>query len=93
MLENIDVPGDAWKRLYEEWQDIKKAIELENYSSQDPILNSILTYPTIQQKAKPTRIFLEMPKHMLCEEAFKILELKDDNLCIFNKDTCVLHRS
>ena len=89
MLENFDVQGDslynAWKGLYEEWQDIKKAIELENYSSQcsltesaDPILNSILTYPTVQRKAKPARKKLELPKHMTCEEALKILKLKDD---------------
>ena len=73
LLEGYDVSGDglynAWKSLYEEWEITKKAIESESFKSAtsfsdsvNPILSSVLIYPTVQRKPKPARKKLELPK-------------------------------
>ena len=88
MLEGYEVPGDslyhAWKGLYTEWQSIRQAIEMENFSNSDlsesinPIINSILVYPSVQRNKKQARKKLELPKHMTCQKALEILKFKEE---------------
>ena len=89
LIEGYDAPGDsvflAWKTLYNDWQMIKEKIDIENYASKsslsndvDPIINSILRYPSVQRKSKPARKKLELPKHMTGKEALEILKLQEE---------------
>ena len=59
-----DAPGDslviAWKALHADWKQIQESINTSTYSSESaedihPIINSVLTYPAIQRKAKSNK--------------------------------------
>ena len=75
---------NAWKSLYCEWQSVIQSIETESFSQSDvsesvnPIINSILVYPSVQRNPKPSKKKLELPKHMTCDKALEILKLKEE---------------
>ena len=52
-----------------------------NESAKDihPVINSVLTYPTIQRKAKSNKSKAQqLPKHMTTTEALSILQQKEE---------------
>ena len=88
LIEGNDTPGDsvflAWRTLYNDWQMIKEKIDIESYASKsslcndvDPIINSILKYPSVQRNSKPARRKLELPKHITGKEVLEILKLQE----------------
>ena len=64
---------------------IKEKIDIESYASKsslcndvDPIINTILRYPSLQRNSKHAQIKLELPKHMTGKEALEILKLQEE---------------
>ena len=86
-MEGYDAPGDslfiAWKGLYTDWKQIQESINTSTYSNKSaediqPIIDSVLTYPTIQRKAKSNKSKAQqLPKHMKTAEALSILQQKE----------------
>ena len=83
-----DALGDslfiAWKALYTDWKQIQESIDTSTYSNESaedihPIINSVLTYPSIQRKAKSNKSKAQqLPKHMTTAEALSILQHKEE---------------
>ena len=70
----------AWKALYTDWKQIQESIDTSTYSNESaedicPIINSVLTYPSIQRKSKSNKSKAQqLPKHMTTAEALSILK-------------------
>ena len=87
-IEGYDSPGHslcvAWKALHSDWQLIQEKINQSNFSNEsfddiNPIINSVLKYPTIQRNAKIKKSkSSDLPKHMTTEQALIILKQKED---------------
>ena len=87
-IEAYDAPGDnlfiAWKALYTDWKQIQESIDTSTYSNESaedihPIINSVLSYPAIQRKAKSNKSKAQqLPKHMTTAEARSILQQKEE---------------
>ena len=84
--ENVnDSVYNAWKLLHEDWERINNQIESENHNAEnilsddiEPIVSSVLKYPSIQRNAKKTGSKIEIPKHMTGEDALKILHIQEE---------------
>ena len=87
-IEGYDPPGDSlfigWKALYTDWKQIQESIDISTYSNESakdihPIINSVLTYPAIQRKAKSNKSKVEqLPKHITTAKALSILQQKEE---------------
>ena len=88
LIEGCDLPDDsiynAWKTLHNDWEQIKEQIERRDFSNEsslvadiEPIVNSVLRYPSVERNQKKSRKQIDLPKHMTSEDALKILKAKE----------------
>ena len=88
LIEGCDLPDDsiynAWKTLHNDWEQIKEQIERRDFLNEsslvadiEPIVNSILRYPSVKRNQKNSRKQIDLPKHMTSEDALKILKAKE----------------
>ena len=88
LIEGCDLPDDsiynAWKTLHNDWEQIKEQIERRDFSNEsslaadiEPIVNSVLQYPSVERNQKKSRKQIDLPKHMTSEDALKILKAKE----------------
>ena len=73
----------ACKALYTDWKQIQESIDTSTYSNESaedirPVINSVLTYPSIQRKSKSKSKAQQLPKHMTTAEALSILQQNEE---------------
>ena len=89
LIVGYDVPGDslriAWKTLYNDWIHIKGQIQTRSFNEHsllsediEPIVNSVLKYPVVEQNSQKPRKKTDLPKHMTSKNALKILKLQEE---------------
>ena len=87
-IEGCDLPDgsiyNAWKTLHNDQEQIKEQIERRDFSNEsslaadiEPIVNSVLRYPSVERNQKKSRKQVVLPKHMTSEDALKILTAKE----------------
>ena len=75
---------NAWKTLHNDWEQIKEHIERRDFSNEcslaadiEPIVNSVLRYPSVERNQKKSRKQIDLPKHMTSGDKLKILKAKE----------------
>ena len=88
LIEGCDLPDgstyNAWEILHHDWEQIKEQIERRDFSNEsslaadiEPIVNSVLRYPSVERNQKKSRKEIDLPKHMTSDDALKKLKAKE----------------